>query len=225
MIPADLAAALLIGLVGSSHCLVMCGGIVAALQLSMPGISSRRRLLFQLLLSLGRLTSYAFFGALVGYFGVVALQLTGASMLWLRLLAGFLLITMALYIARISTLLLYLERIGQHLWRRIQPLSSRLVPLNTPLKAFGYGLCWGWLPCGLVYSTLSWSLASGSALAGAGIMLAFGLGTLPAILLTATLAERLNQLKQQLWFRYGTASLLAAYGFYTVYLALARLVF
>ncbi|MEE2023746.1 MULTISPECIES: sulfite exporter TauE/SafE family protein [Alkalimonas] len=224
MNPADLAAALMIGLIGSSHCLVMCGGIVAALQLSMPAMSPSRRFGYQLLLSLGRLTSYAFFGAVVGYFGVVALQVTGASMVWLRLLAGLLLIAMALYIAKLSTLLLHLERLGQGVWRRIQPLSSRLMPLNSPYKAFGYGLCWGWLPCGLVYSTLSWSLASGSATAGAGIMLAFGAGTLPAILLTATLATRLTQLKQQGWFRYGTALLLGGYGFYTVYLALARLV-
>ncbi|SEB02330.1 sulfite exporter TauE/SafE family protein [Alkalimonas amylolytica] len=224
MNPADLMAALLIGLIGSSHCLVMCGGIVAALQISMPGMSARRRFAFQLLLSLGRLTSYAFFGALVGYFGVVAMQVGGASMVWLRLLAGLLLIAMALYIARLSTALVYLERLGQGIWQRIQPISTKLMPLNTPYKAFGYGLCWGWLPCGLVYSTLSWSLASGSATAGAGIMLAFGLGTLPAILLTATLAARLNQLKQQSWFRYSTALLLGSYGFYTVYLALARLV-
>ncbi|MCH8537703.1 MAG: sulfite exporter TauE/SafE family protein [Alkalimonas sp.] len=222
---ADIAAAFLIGFIGSSHCLVMCGGIVAALQLSMPTRSWSRRLVLQLLLSAGRLCSYAFFGALVGYFGVVAMQVSGASMLWLRLLAGLLLIAMALYISRLWNLLQYLERGGQYLWRLIQPISNRLMPLDSPFKAFGYGLCWGWLPCGLVYSTLSWSLASGSALSGAAIMFAFGLGTLPAILLTAGIAAKLNQLKQQLWFRYGTASLLGIYGCYTVWLAIQRLVF
>ncbi|MDP4537399.1 sulfite exporter TauE/SafE family protein [Alkalimonas collagenimarina] len=222
---ADIAAAFLIGFIGSSHCLVMCGGIVAALQLSMPTTRWSTRLALQLLLSAGRLCSYAFFGALVGYFGVVAMQVSGASMLWLRLLAGLLLIAMALYISRLWNLLQYLERGGQHLWRLIQPLSNRLMPLDSPLKAFGYGVCWGWLPCGLVYSTLSWSLASGSALSGAAIMFAFGLGTLPAILLTAGIAAKLNQLKQQLWFRYGTAALLGIYGLYTVWLAIQRLVF
>ena len=221
----DIAAAFLIGFIGSSHCLVMCGGIVAALQLSMPTTRWTQRLVLQLLLSTGRLCSYAFFGALVGYFGVVAMQVSGASMLWLRLLAGLLLIAMALYIARLWNLLHYLERCGQHVWRLIQPVSSRLMPLDSPQKAFAYGLCWGWLPCGLVYSTLSWSLASGSALSGAAIMLSFGLGTLPAILLTAGIAAKLNLLEQQLWFRYGTALLLGLYGLYTVWLAIQRLVF
>lgn len=221
----DIAAAFLIGFIGSSHCLVMCGGIVAALQLSMPSNRWSQRLVLQLVLSTGRLCSYALFGAVVGYFGVVAMQISGASMVWLRLLAGLLLIAMALYISRLMNLLHYLERGGQQVWRFIQPLSNRLMPLDSPMKAFGYGLCWGWLPCGLVYSTLSWSLASGSALSGAAIMFAFGLGTLPAILLTASVAAKLNALKQQLWFRYGTAALLGIYGLYTVWLAIQRLVF
>ncbi|MDX1392120.1 MAG: sulfite exporter TauE/SafE family protein, partial [Rheinheimera sp.] len=66
---ADLLAALMIGLIGSSHCLVMCGGIAAALQLSMPALQLQAKFRLQLMLSLGRLTTYALFGAAVGYFG------------------------------------------------------------------------------------------------------------------------------------------------------------
>jgi uncharacterized protein len=97
----DYLAALLIGLLGSSHCLVMCGGIAAALQLAMPAQKTWPKLKLQLLLSAGRLTTYAIFGGLVGYFGVAAMSMAGASLLWLRLLAGLLLIAMALYIARL----------------------------------------------------------------------------------------------------------------------------
>ncbi|MEO3679799.1 sulfite exporter TauE/SafE family protein [Rheinheimera fenheensis] len=222
---ADLLSALLIGLIGSSHCLVMCGGIASALQLTMPAASAKRKLALQLLLSLGRLTTYSLFGALVGYFGVSAMQLSGASLLWLRLLAGLLLLMMALYISRIWFGLLLLERLGQTVWRRVQPIAKQLLPLNSAAKAYAYGICWGALPCGLVYSTLGWSLASGSSLHGGLLMLAFGLGTLPAILLTGSAANALVTLKNTLWFRYIAALLLGGYACYTIWLAIRRLVF
>lgn len=222
---ADYPAALLIGLLGSSHCLVMCGGIAAALQFSMPGQSRLQQLRLQLLLSLGRLSTYALFGGLVGYFGATAMSLAGASLLWLRLLAGVLLVAMALYIARLWFGLTLLERLGQRLWQKVQPHTKRLLPLDSNLKAYSYGLLWGFLPCGLVYSTLSWSLASGGAFSGALLMLMFGLGTLPALLAFGAAATSLTQLKNTLWFRYTAALLLAIYGIYTIWLALQRLVF
>mgnify|MGYP006146315477 FL=1 len=221
----DFLAAILIGLLGSSHCLVMCGGIASALQLSVPAEQRRHGWYFPLLLSAGRLTTYALFGALVGYFGITAMQVTGASMLWLRLLAGLLLIAMALYISRLWFGLTLLEKIGQGLWQRLQPLSKALLPLDSANKAYRYGLLWGFLPCGLVYSTLSWSLASGSALKGAALMLGFGIGTLPALLAVGSAANALRQLKANMLFRYATAAILAIYGFYTIWLALQRLVF
>ena len=221
----DLLAALLIGFLGSGHCLVMCGGIVGALQLAMPAQSSTKKLLLQLTLSAGRLTTYAVFGAIVGYAGVSAMQLAGASMLWLRLVAGILLIMMALYISRLWFGLLLLEKAGQTLWRYVQPVSRRFLPLDSLTKAYAYGLCWGALPCGLVYSALGWSLASGSASAGAALMLAFGLGTLPAILLTGSAAQLMSKLKSHNAVRYTAAAMLAIYGGYTIWLAIKRMVF
>lgn len=221
----DYLAALLIGLLGSSHCLVMCGGIASALQLSVPAERRNSGHTYPLLLSAGRLTTYSLFGALVGYFGLTAMQLAGASMLWLRLLAGVLLVAMALYIARLWFGLTQLERLGQKLWQRVQPYTKALLPLDSATKAYRYGLLWGFLPCGLVYSTLSWSLASGSPWHGALLMLSFGLGTLPAILVVGGAAQLLRQLKSALWFRYSTAAILAIYGIYTIWLALQRLVF
>ena len=220
----DYVTALFIGLIGSSHCLVMCGGIAGALQLSMTG-SAKYKLLLQVLLSAGRLTTYALFGAAVGYFGVVAMQLAGSSLSWLRLVAGMLLLLMALYISRLWFGLAYLEKLGQHIWRRVQPLAKRLLPLDSTAKAYLYGLCWGTLPCGLVYSTLGWSLASGSASQGSLIMLSFGLGTLPAILLTGSAATALTRFKNHRVLRYAAALMLAIYAFYTIWLAIQRLVF
>ena len=219
----DLGAAFLIGIIGSSHCLVMCGGIASALQLTMKAGSSR--FMMQLLLSAGRLTTYSLFGAVVGYFGVSAMQLTGASLMWLRLIAGVLLLMMALYISRLWFGLLTLEKLGQYIWRPLQPVAKNLLPLDNSAKAYLYGLCWGALPCGLVYSTLGWSLASGSAVNGSLIMLSFGAGTLPAILLTGSAAAILTQFKNNIAIRYVAALLLAGYGLYTIWLALRYMVF
>ncbi len=221
---ADLLSALLIGFLGSSHCILMCGGIVAALQMAMPNLPFHRKLLLQILLSAGRLTTYGLLGALVGYFGVTAMSLAGISMLWLRLLAGILLLMMALYVARLWFGLTWLERGGRNLWKIVQPLSRRFLPLNSLPRAYAYGLCWGWLPCGLVYSTLSWSLASGSATAGASLMLAFGAGTLPAMLLFGSAASKLSHIKNHPQVRLSAAILLAIYACYTIWLALTRLV-
>jgi sulfite exporter TauE/SafE len=148
-------------------------------------------------------------------FGGIARQL-------LQLLAGVMLVLMALYIAKLSSVLTGLEQLGSRLWRHIQPLTKRLLPLNTLPKAFAYGWGWGYLPCGLVYSSLSWSLASGSALDGALWMLAFGVGTLPALLVAGQAASTLTRWKNQPWVRYSAALLLLAYGCHTISLALLR---
>ena len=223
--PVELLSALLIGFLGSGHCLVMCGGIVSALQMMMPNQSPAEKLKLQLALSAGRISSYALIGALAGYLGMQAMALAGVGKPVLQLLSGLMLVLMALYISRIWTGLTALENLGKQLWRYVQPVAARLLPLDSGAKAFGYGLCWGYLPCGLVYSALAWSLASGSAAQGALWMLAFGLGTLPALLLAGQAAGTIQQLKNKAVVRYGVALLLTAYGLQTIYLALRRLVF
>jgi uncharacterized protein len=221
----EMLAAVLIGLSGSGHCLVMCGGIASALQMMMPEQSRWQRLRFQLALSAGRICSYALLGGLVGWLGFQAMGFGGIARQLLQLLAGLMLILMALYIAKLSSVLTGLEQLGSRLWRHIQPLTKRLLPLNTLPKAFAYGWGWGYLPCGLVYSSLSWSLASGSALDGALWMLAFGVGTLPALLVAGQAASTLTRWKNMPWVRYSAALLLLAYGCHTISLALLRLFF
>jgi sulfite exporter TauE/SafE len=75
-----------------------------------------------------------------------------------------------------------LEQLGQGLWRRVRPVTGLLLPLDSPLKLLAMGALWGALPCGMVYSVLLTAMLSGSALSGAAVMLAFGLGTLPMLL-------------------------------------------
>lgn len=221
----NLLAALSIGFLGSSHCLVMCGGIASALQLSMPQLNLVQQLKLQLMLSLGRLTTYSVLGALTGAFGAAVLVKLGISLFWLKLLAGLMLLLMAFYVARLWFALTMFEKLGSVLWRKIQPVAKALLPLDSSKKALAYGLCWGFLPCGLVYSSLGWSLASGSALQGALLMCAFGLGTLPAMLAVGSFARSLSQFKNKNWVRACAALLLALYALYTIAIALAPRLF
>jgi sulfite exporter TauE/SafE len=103
----------------------------------------------------------------------------------LNIISASFLILLALYISDWWKGLSALERMGGYLWRRIQPYSKKLIPFKHPGYAIGYGAIWGWLPCGLVYSALTWSLASTSATSGALFMLMFGLGTFPALIATS----------------------------------------
>jgi uncharacterized protein len=75
-----------------------------------------------------------------------------------------------------------LEPAGVWLWRRIAPHAGRLLPPRSRKQAVAAGLLWGWIPCGMVYAALPLALVAGGPLAGALVMLAFGLGTLPNLL-------------------------------------------
>jgi sulfite exporter TauE/SafE len=202
-------ALFLVGLLGGTHCVGMCGGIVGALSMGGPA-----RLTLHLAYNFGRILSYATAGALVGALGGLSLALSGQLPLRLALyvLANLMLIALGFYLMGVTRALAFTERIGQNLWRRIQPLTRRFVPARTPLQAFPLGLLWGWLPCGLVYSALATALTSGSAEKGALLMLAFGLGTLPNLLLAGYLLARLKHLVQQPAVRLVAGLLVAGFG-------------
>ena len=105
-----------------------------------------------------------------------------------------------------------LESLGAWLWRRIQPYSARFLPADTPAKAFALGTLWGWLPCGLVYSLLATALLSGGAGGGALVMLAFGLGTLPNLLLAGLAFKRLREFTSNRRLRLAAGVLVAGFG-------------
>lgn len=214
MIISDLLAALLVGFLGSAHCIGMCGGIASAL--SINSITGTHRLLATLLYNLGRIISYVIAGTIVGgtISSVASLASDYAILNSLRVLSALVMIILALYIGKWWHGLVYIEKLGQYLWRYLSPLSTKLLPLPTPLHALPLGLLWGWLPCGLVYSALTWSAVSGSALNGAAIMLAFGIGTLPSMLLIGVGAAYISKLKNSAYFRQTGAVLLLSYGIY-----------
>ena len=132
----------------------------------------------------------------------------------LYLLANLMLVALGLYLLGVTRALAFTERAGQRLWRHVQPLTRRFLPANTVFKAFPLGLLWGWLPCGLVYSALATALSAGSPGRGALLMLAFGLGTLPNLLLAGILLARLNEFVRRPMVRNLSGLLVLGFGIY-----------
>lgn len=199
-----------IGLLGGPHCAGMCGGIVGALSLqAAPGA---RAWILHLAYNLGRILSYALAGALMGALGHWVIERLQGLALLLYLGASLLLIAMGLYLLGLPRFIAPLERAGTHLWCRLQPLTGHFLPVRSAAQALPLGLLWGWLPCGLVYGALASSLASGSATRGATLMLAFGLGTLPNLLLAGLLLTRFRRFSQSRAVRNIAGTLVLIFG-------------
>ena len=215
---ADLAplliSALILGLLGGGHCLGMCGGLMGALTLAIPPEQRGRRLQLLLAYNLGRILRYATAGLLFGLAGW-AVASSPAAML-LRIVAGLLLISMGLYLGGWWSGLTRIEALGRGLWRHIQPVASRLLPVSSLPRALLLGALWGWLPCGLVYSTLLWAASQGDALDSGLLMLAFGLGTWPVLLATGMAAERLTALLRRRGVRMAGGLLVILFGLWTL---------
>lgn len=210
----QLLSAFILGLLGGGHCLGMCGGLMGALTLAIPREQQGRRLRLLLAYNLGRVASYAVIGLLVGMLGWAVASSPGATAM--RVIAALLLITMGLYLAGWWSGLTRLESLGRGLWRFIQPVANRLLPVSTLPRALLLGSLWGWLPCGLVYSTLLWAASQGNALTSALLMLAFGLGTWPVLLATGLAAERLTALLRRRGIRVSGGLLVILFGLWTL---------
>lgn len=210
----DWIAAFFIGIAGSVHCVAMCGGVTAGLSLAIP--KPAKPLPFIVSYNVGRIASYGIAGAITGYLSQILSHQLQASIAWLSLISGVFLVLLGAYIGNWWNGLSILEREGQKLWRYISPLSKRFIPFRSVLFALPYGMIWGWLPCGLVYSTLTWSLASESATQGALIMLFFGLGTLPSMLLFALSAQSLITTLRKPQTKQIMAILLCLFGLFNI---------
>jgi sulfite exporter TauE/SafE len=170
----------------------MCGGLMGALTMAIPPEQRGKRLRLLVAYNIGRVLSYACAGLLIGLAGWAVANSPGAMAM--RVVAALLLISMGLYLAGWWTGLTRVEAIGRGLWRHVQPFASRLMPVRSLPQALLLGALWGWLPCGLVYSTLLWAASQGDATDSALLMLAFGIGTWPVLLATGLAAERLTSL-------------------------------
>jgi hypothetical protein len=212
---AQAASAFALGLAGAGHCLGMCGGIAAALNLG-----GQRSLAVTLSYHSGRISSYTLLGGLLGL-AANSIDIAAWTMA-LRYLAGLLLIGMGLYIADWWRGMALLERAGARLWQPVQRLSSRWLPVRRWPQGFALGLCWGLMPCGLIYSSLAWAATAQNAATSALMMFLFGLGTLPAMLATSLGADRLQGFLRQRGLKLVIAVLLIASGSWTLYLTIAH---
>jgi len=212
-------SALIVGLLGAGHCVGMCGGIVGVLSIGTESLSTGARFLRAVAYNSGRVASYVAAGAVAGYAGQTLgglLPAGTARMVAMSVSAGFA-ILLAFYLVGRGGLLLRLERIGGSLWQYIRPLGQRFIPARNAPQAFGLGLVWGWLPCGLVYTVLAWSLASGTPAKGALLMLGFGLGTLPALVTMGMAGSWLMEWRKRPAVRYAAGVVLVGFAVTTLW--------
>jgi sulfite exporter TauE/SafE len=221
--------AFLVGLMGAGHCIGMCGGLIGAFSSQLPSKQGQNilasKLTFLVTYNLGRILSYSLAGALVGGSASALALLFDVDLylIALRLIAGVMMVVTGLYIAKIWSGVVQIERLGKVIWHFVSPFANRILPIKTLPHAFVGGMLWGWLPCGLVYSTLTWAVAANSAQQGALIMAAFGLGTLPALLSAGVAANVLGQWVQNKTVRLFSGLMLVLFGLQTLYIAMAQL--
>ena len=218
-------AALISGLVGGVHCIGMCGGIVGSITIGLPRNTQQGifgQLPYHLAYNAGRITSYTLAGAIMGSLGWLLAEWMPVYLAQRVLLgfAGGFMILLGLYLAGWWKLLGSMERIGQGLWQGIEPIARRLLPIRDPKQAFVVGLVWGWLPCGLVYAMLANAVGTGSPLGGAGVMLAFGIGTLPNLIGMGLLAGAAAHLARSAKARTIAGIIMICFGVVTLWAAM-----
>jgi len=211
-------SALVAGLAASGHCASMCGGVAGALAVRAQQATGASRFGMALAYNLARITSYAMAGAIVGTLGHLVLHAFDIALLVVvfRVLAGLIMLAVAGRLLFGWRVLDPLEAGGSKLWRRVLPWAGQQGRRGGLGGAIGLGLAWGWLPCGMTYSMLMLAGMTGGAAAGAAVMLAFGVGTLPSMV-TATVAfERIaTLLVRRAALRNVAGVLLLAFGLWT----------
>ena len=215
-----LIAAFMTGLIGSVHCTGMCGGIIGALTMGLPeNIRGHhwRTLPYLLLYNAGRLGSYTVAGIIVAWLGAEASGLlTQDVQQWGMWLSGLFMIALGLYISGWWQILSVLEKAGSHVWKYLQPVGQKLLPVKHPLHALGLGIIWGWLPCGMVYAMLAFALSTQDVMQGGLLMLAFGLGTLPTLIAMGSFTSKLALWVKQPLIRQLAGSLIILFGIYSL---------
>jgi uncharacterized protein len=211
----------MIGFLGSTHCIGMCGGIASIVTFDKSNLldqSPLRTTLNRIIAyNSGRISSYMIAGLLVGILGstVISASPQHGQTIASFVAAGFM-IALGLYLTHWWNGLIYLEKLGNCLWRYLSPIAQRFMPIESGHQAYGFGLIWGWLPCGLVYSALVWSLSTANPIDGMIAMAGFGIGTLPAMILTGTTYAHVRQFFQQPYVRSVIGLLIIGMGIYGI---------
>ena len=217
MLTASLLLAVFLGaLVSGWHCALMCGGIAAAVErqgnssgvIYTPLQSKSELFYLQLIMHSGRLMTYALLGGLAAWAGAILWQQNIMPIQRpLFAITSLLLLLMGLRLLRprsnASPLL------GKWLGAQMATYWAQYLGGFTGRSSRWFsGMVWGLVPCGLVYSVLPLAFLSGDVFTGAALMLAFGLGTLPNLLLISKFSAALAQLSQYAVVRYIAAGLL-----------------
>ena len=218
-----LLGAFLAGLLGGLHCFAMCGGWIAVIAQPPPAaplLPARTLRAGQAASHLGRIATYVFLGAAFGAAGgAVFAQSVAPVQRVLYLVANVMLLLLAVSLAARGTQFAFLERAGLGVFRRMLPAVTRLAPQRNFAARFALGLVWGFTPCALVYGVLPVALLAGSALDGALVMLAFGIGTLPNLLAAGWTFARSRRWFATAPFRYGAAAIIAVFALAGLYRA------
>lgn len=220
----DLVSLFLLGFLGSAHCIGMCGPLV----LTIPTGASK--LLPHFLYNLGRITTYTLIGILLGAVGSTLAALSGTSPLMLLHKAE-------IFISFFSALLLlWLGLLRLSVWREpdwmrgampsripgFKTIHQGVVVDRSPAASYLFGVLLGLLPCGLSYGAFGVALATSSPVRGGLSTLAFGLGTMPGLLLLGTAASKVVRNHQHL-FELLAGSIMILMGVSLVVRGVARL--
>lgn len=213
---ASFLAAFIIGLFSSLHCIGMCGSIIGTLTFSLsPELRGKKSKLFTVVLNynLGRILSYVIAGAIAGGLGaLLGIPFKdGQAHRVLQLLSAVVMTGAGLYIAGWFPRFAYIEKMGSRFWKLIEPFGRRLIPVKTQTQAFLFGMVWGWLPCGLIYTALTLAATVGNITHSALTMLAFGLGTLPAVMGVGIMTSLLTRLSRIQHFKQAVGVLLIVF--------------
>ncbi|MDQ6966186.1 MAG: sulfite exporter TauE/SafE family protein [Mariprofundaceae bacterium] len=216
-LPATLPAMLLLmrsmGFMGSLHCIGMCGGLVGALSMSREKVWWSGLLAYQF----GRVSTYAILGLFVGFSGA-ALSTLGGDQLQ-RIFAAFAALLMMFFALNLAGWLPDpLKRLSAWASRKtgLSHLAMRVSRSSRVTSWYSLGLINGLLPCGLVYAALSLALAAGNALNAVQMMLAFGLGTIPAMMFVPSILRGMTPSQRSISLRIA-AMLILLLGMITLY--------
>jgi len=203
---ASYLVAFIMGLFSSMHCIGMCGSIIGTLTLSLsPDIRNNKKLLLPFVFNynFGRVTSYTIAGALAGLIEALLTMHLGETHghRFLQLISAGIMASAGLYIAGWFPRFAYIEKVGTHFWKKIEPYGRKLIPVKNRTQAYLFGMVWGWLPCGLVYAALTLAATAGDVSKSALTMLAFGLGTLPAVMGVGIMTHVLTRLSRMQRFK------------------------
>lgn len=216
--------ALTLGVFSTLHCWGMCGGIVTALSVAVPGnIRKNRRQFGSIVLAYnsGRILTYTVLGLIAGFLGAnIANSLfIESGQRFLQGIAGVVLVGIGLNMSGYLPWAKNIESFGYRVWGYIRPVGRMLLPLDNIFRALAMGMVWGLLPCALVYSVLLISITSANYLDGGLIMLVFGLGTLPGMLVAGYFGGQISRSGHAQTVRYVAAACVIALGIYMLFIA------